>query len=504
MAGFDRAVLQRDFSAGMFRGIREDLIPPNGVYDAPNGLLDNTGLIYKRGGSSYRNSADFGTSIQFIWDGYLTGGAQRTVIGSPTAWGLLNADGTVSSLGGLGTATPVRGTVMNGVLYLPGGVTYNGTALGSLGTIAPYYAVAGNRLFAGVQDTVRFSDISATGGSTTTFNANDFHQMPEGVLVRGLHGLRNAMVVFTTGGIWIISNIGFDLVDAAGNVQHRVDQYSREVILWRDTGLAAWEGGLVVPALDGVWLVRYGVASDAAAPLVRISDPIESLYRDYVNLGYQPGLATIYRGHYLLPIMNGSAVVDTLVCRLDAEGRPWTRLSGTGAQIAAFAWRLETTGKPQLVGGSSRVGRVLNLNYFEPSNASPLDADGTVPPFSVQFRDYATGQLNANTITKVVLAYTMTDPSNANPYLTLTQISGHPSRGDTEWGLFDWGQADWGTAAFQPLPTTALEDPNGLSPKTWRLAKRERFGRFKVDATGATGYLALRYLEMYVRSSGRM
>jgi len=89
--GLDPVAQQRDFSAGMFRGVREDLIPPNGVYDATNGLLDSTGLIYKRGGSSYRNASAFGTSVQFVWDGYLTGGNQRTVIGTPSGWATIDA-----------------------------------------------------------------------------------------------------------------------------------------------------------------------------------------------------------------------------------------------------------------------------------------------------------------------------------------------------------------------------------------------------------------------------
>jgi hypothetical protein len=502
--GLDRAALQRDFSAGMFRGVREDLIPPNGVYDATNGLLDNTGLIYKRGGSTYRSSAAFGSWIPFIWDGFLTGGVQRTLIANTADFGLLNADGTVTNLAGAGLPAPARGTVLNGILYIGGGVTYDGTTLGTASSVASYYGVAGNRLFAGQGDTIRFSDITAAGAATTTFNANDYHQVPEGVQVRGLHGLRNAIAVFTTGGVWIISNVGFDLVDASGNVQHRIDQYSRDVIIWQDTGLAAWEGGLVVPALDGVWLMRYGVSSDAVAPFERISDPIQQLYRDYVSLGYAPGLATVYRGHYILPIFNGQAHIDTLVCRLDAPGRPWTRLSGFGAKIAAYTVRLNPTlRKPELIGGSSDVGRVLTLQYFEPSNNAAYDADGSVPPWSTQLRSLPTGDLNPNTITKVRLAYQLVDPGTVNPTITLTQLSSSQVRGGTEWGMFDWGTADWGEASIAALSGAAPEDAGGLKPYTWHVARKERYGRFKFDCTAAVGYLTLRYVEMFVRSDGR-
>jgi hypothetical protein len=57
------------------------------------------------------------------------------------------------------------------------------------------------------------------------------------------------------------------------------------------------------------------------SPFVRISEPITALYRSYVNAGYRPGQACVYRGHYFLPILNGETVVDMLVCRIDRQGR---------------------------------------------------------------------------------------------------------------------------------------------------------------------------------------
>jgi len=250
--------------------------------------------------------------------------------------------------------------------------------------------------------------------------------------------------------------------------------------------------------------MRYGVSSDAVAPFERISDPIQQLYRDYVSLGYTPGLATVYRGHYILPILNGTTQVDTLVCRLDAQGRPWTRLSGFGAKIAAYAVRLNPTlRKPELIGGSSAAGRVLTLMYFEPSVATAFDADGSVAPWSLQMRDWPTGPLNRNTITKFRAAYQLVDPASYNPTITLTQIASQTIRGGPDWGMFDWGTVDWGQATQAALPTTAPEDPQGLNPFTWRMAKKERFARFKLDCTAPAGYLTLRYAEIYARSDGR-
>lgn len=505
--GLDVAAEQADFSAGMFRGIREDLIPRNGCFDITNGLLDNTGAIYRRGGTSYRSSSPFGaTTLPFIWDGFLGTGStlQRTVIGHATAFGLMNADGTITSLGGTGISVPRRAAVINGVLYLPGGTTYNGATLGTATKTSDYYAVAGNRLFAATApDQIDFSDINAP----TTYSATDFHRMPDGVQIIGLQGLRDALMVFTTGGVWIISNLGFDLTDASGNVQHRIDRYSSDMVLWGDAGIAAYEGGLVVPALDGVWVVSLGVASEAPQAFRRISDPIVGLYHDYVKNGYSPGGATVYNGHYLLPILSGTTCVDVLVCRLDAPGQPWTHLQGFGAKIATFAVRKSATvpRAPALIGSSAAGPRVLNLSYFEPPGVSTLDADGSVFAWSMRTRDYATGPRNKNTITGVRIFYELADDAVAGaPTIRLLRHSGTSGTGVTEWGRFDWGQADWsGTSSAVLVNGEAPVDPFAENPYRWWFAKDERFGRFTLELPVSAAYLTLRSFEMFVRSNGR-
>lgn len=502
-SGLDRVAQQRDFSGGMWRSVREDLIPPNGVYDVTNGLLDNGGAVYRRGGSSYRSTAAFGSAITFIWDGWIgTPEAQTTLIASPTAWGRLNADGTVTNLGGSGLSTPGRATALNGVLYLPGGVTWDGTTLGIAAKIGPYYTVAANRLLVAVGGHVHFSDIGVPG----TFASTDYHWIPDGTQVIGLRGLRDAAAVFTTTGVWIISNMGFDLTDASGNVQHRLDHFSSDLILWGDAGLAAWEGGLVVPAVDGVWQLSLGVASEAPQSFRRLSTPIDSLYRDYVHRGYQPGQACVFRGHYLLPILDGLEPVDLLVCRLDAEGTPWTHFSGAGSQLAAVTVRLGPSPRqPELIGGSVASGRVLTLSYFDPDATTAYEADGTAHWFSVQPRDYPTGPLNENTIVRLRMGYDLGDPASANPTISATQISGRSVTGATEWGLFDWGQKDWSPAvASTALSGTAPEDEYGYKPYVWHLAKRERFARFRVWTTSPASHLTLRWLEVYARSNGRI
>ena len=542
--GLDKVAEQRDFSAGMWRSVREDLVPRNGVVDAYNYLLDNAGSLYKRGGTTYRTSQLLGSAtwLPFIWDGFLTGGVQRTVIASTGQFGRVNADGTVTALGGSGMAIPGRAAVFQGVLYFPGGATYNGTVIGTSPKIADFYAVAGNRLFAATGDTIAFSDIGAGGVSTTTFAANDYHQVPEGVQTIGLEGLRNALVAFTTGGVWVYSNIGYDLTDSAGNVQQRVDRYSRDLILWGNAGIAAWEGGLVVPGLDDVWVMQLGVASEAPSPFQRVSKSISRLYREYVARGYSPGQACVYRAHYYLPILNGTSVVDMLVCRLDMAGgdpeaRPWTHLGDFGAQTPALTVRTSASSprQPEFIGTDGNLGKVLNLAHLDPKLSVARDANGSAPRYSVQFADLPTGPLNKNTIVKVRIGYELgempadsvttpvdtfwglfdwggadwgTTPEDlafqGEPELTLTELQGSAPPGQPEWGLFDWGQAEWGlTSGAETFADTAPPDEFGLNPKTWNMAKIRRFARFRLDGRNATSHSALNWLEIYVRSNGR-
>src|ERR1019366_1542032 len=176
-----------------------------------------------------------------------------------------------------------------------------------------------------------------------TAGLDNYHQLPDGVQITGMEGLRTSCVVFTTEGIWVIGNVNKNLTDEEGNIQQTLDRYSADAVLWGNNGVAGWSGGLVVPCKDAVYLLELGVSSEKAAPFTPISGAILNVYRGYVAAGYKPGVAAVYRGHYFLPILSGSTVIDMLVCRLDATGSkggrtfPWTHLAGSGSALSALA-----------------------------------------------------------------------------------------------------------------------------------------------------------------------
>ena len=191
---------------------------------------------------------------------------------------------------------------------------------------------------------------------------------------------------------------------------------------------------------------------------------------------------------------------------------------------------------PSLLGASGASGRVLNLHYFEPSLLYARDADKSSHDWEVQLRDYPTGSLNENTIMRLKMAYDLgeipvesipvavetfwgefdwgeadwgTDTDDllheGSPVIRAAELLGNVPPGQTTWGMFDWGQSDWGsTATVEFLSPDAPVSELGQDPHTWTVAKRRRFGRFRLECRLATSHLTLRWVEMQVRQQGRI
>lgn len=266
--------------------------------------------------------------------------------------------------------------------------------LASVGTVP--------RLVGGMANRVYFS----APGDPFTKAATDYHELPAGEVVIGLEGVGDTCVVFTANGAWAIENMDFDPLDDAANIQHTVRQLN-EVVLLGDAGVARWRGALLVPAVDDVFLMPLD------GEPIPVSEGIRPLYRKYVRDGYSPGIATVHRGHYFLPIVNGTTLVDVLVCRLDRpygnqysrSGYPWTRWSGHAAGIAYTQRIGATTRSPKLF---SIAGlRVTELtDAWAPSASNAAEADASVHTFKVETRDLATpSRGKGSRVTRVKVRY---------------------------------------------------------------------------------------------------
>lgn len=314
----------------------------------------------------------------------------------------------------------------------------------------------------------------SAAGDPWTFDPTDYHQIPAGGQVLGMESLRSVLFVFTTAGVFTISGMDYDLTDARGNVQHRLEQINSDIVLLDPRGIAGWRGALIVPAQDDIYLFTQG-----AAP-VPLSEPISRQYREYVAAGYQCGHATVHRSHYFLPILNGSTCVTVLVCKLPS--RAWTQWSGQAGTVTAFARRDATSGSGSslfAVGGQ----RILNVGTcFDPAAARKNDADGTTPTFSLTTRQYTLNGLAKGFVKKVRVRYTLNDAATDNP-----TISAYLGTGEDDLAV---------------LSGTAPED-NGANPHLWAGNVRDEYATVKLSSSSPCALLKIHSIELLTRPSGR-
>lgn len=354
---------------------------------------------------------------------------------------------------------------------------------------AVYLAVAGGKLWTAQGDRVWQSDfVSDSGGvarpAPFTFDPTDFHALPAGALVVGLEPYRDGLLVFTTAGVYSISNVAYDLTDDFGNPQQRIDPVNNDVLLWGERGVVTWRNAVVAPAVDGLYLFSEG-------PQL-ITGGAERLYRQYVKAGYRLGRAQVFRGHYLLPILPVSGTtdpIDVLVWRVDridprAGGAPFTRIGGHAGKTRAFAVRgSDPSRSPVLLGVSAQ--RVVDLsNMFEPAAAYKNDADGTTHQLKVTTRSYALTESIGAVWERIRARFELDDAATDNPTISAEYSTGRPG------GTFS--------------SASALDaQQEGDVVYRWQVGKRSQQIRFRLTQSNATSKCVLRAVEVFARPSGR-
>lgn len=469
------------------------------------------GLLFV-GSSAYggsRKTAGYSAGTVAVTNG------SATVTGTSTSWsanvdpgmvltinGRLHAVKSVESDTSLTLFRPWTGATASGLSYSADPVAAIPAAYNPGGS----WVVAGQRLVSLKEDRAAMS----AQFDSTSWDVTDEWLLPEGVQFLGGATIKDTVLGFTTGGVWTIGNLDYDLTDAVGNVQQQLQLANGGLVLWGEAGIAGWEQSVVVPAIDGVWLVGGGSA-------VQLSASITPLYAGYVARGYRPGQGVVHRAHYLLPILDGSgAPVDLLVCRLDrpVEVRrlgkvwPWTNWQGAGAQVAALTVRINagSTRDPLLLGADrTEAGRVISYPPFHPDGPA-ADHDGTAPVWDMIGRDIPTGgrALNENLVKKLRARYELV---SGNAVATIEAYYGTDLRPPGAlWGGSTWGGASWNDAdqlAFIKLEGDAPES-NGDSPYSWTVGKRIRYFRPRLRCAEPCERAVLRSFEVFVRPSGRL
>jgi hypothetical protein len=567
---------QLNFAAGATPDVARDLIDPRAVYSIENGLLDDDGLIYGRGGAQAISSAPLDSSGRFVWNGVLTPG-ERTVFGSRDSWGVLAADGhTILKLGPGGVDVPTPGRAVQGMLFLPDGQIYGGsrkTAAYAAGTVTttngsaivtgagtaftanvdvgmlfrtgtserayvvksvdgdgqitlrdpyegstaggktytlkplesattPYkwgklMAAVGNRLLVvTADDTVTFSERD----KPHSFLANDYHRVDEGVKIRAIEGAAaQSALVFTNNGLYVIRNMALNIVDAFGNAQQRIDHADGQ--LRGLGGCAPYGGGVVVMGTDGVYLV------DGISAPVQIAWGSTRFVTGLVDSGYQPGLATVFRGHYCLPVLSSSGSwITTLVWRLDRPIRhrgypwtyPWSEASGAGGACTAFA---SSAGAAKLLGAANTDGSLIDCtHWFDPSAANALDFDGSVPYWEIVTRDFPLGSNSLGRLRRATLFYELlTVAGGDDPRIHIDAGSSQSRAGAPRWGQVKWNEFKWGAGSqgFVEIgdgdgaPAVGGDDAHGF-PASYRA----RWIRLRIRCSDRRAKVTLRGFEI--------
>jgi hypothetical protein len=179
--------VQGDFSGGSFPSYLRDEIPESALEDALNCLIDDNGLPYLRGGSSFLSSAiasASGSGGRWIYDGYLAPGQMTLILADAGgATGLWSAAAPSSTLILDTKLSAIRGrkpAQIGGVLYFPSGIAFGGEVPGGVGPAG--------------------GTITLTQGSTTVTGAGTAWTVNPAVVGR-------LLMVDSTGAQFVISSV---------------------------------------------------------------------------------------------------------------------------------------------------------------------------------------------------------------------------------------------------------------------------------------------------------
>lgn len=507
---------QEDFAAGILRSSARGMEPGVGVYNAINGLFDDDGDCYVRGGTERAALTALPKGVTSLWQGTLNG---ETVILASTpdqyfrtnnpvggAWTALNAGPSK------GWDSIVKPVAVGGDVYWPNGAwfqttpsypgTINGANVtgGGAGSWWPtvlaggadiglrYVCACANRLIVGSGRIVRFSSFDATGKPTPrVFAATDYHELPEGVEIRGLAAIRDTVLIFTSGGIWTITNLALDLTDDYGNPQQTLSKDFPDLSAVDHNTITEYEGRLIVPCADHVYLI------DPASSPVAITNSIAADYQTDAR-EKRFGAGWTWHNHYFLPVVvfdggSGNWLGSYVrVCRLNrpVRGRmtyyPWTTFEGEAGRVVvgnAAVSPLAATG----------TGWLLSFGLiFREEVAWVHDSDGVAPVFEIETNDFPTGNGQPNHVRELRAYYTMRagdDPETGDP-LPQPTIEASMAFGDT--------------TAWTALPEVGPPSP-GMDPIKWPLhqAKRARYVRARVRCDDAVERLTIHRVQIGIR-----
>src|SRR5581483_3539927 len=386
--------IEADFSRGIVRDLPRSSIPAGGVYDAVDFLVDQPGLLRKRGGTSYQSSTLGATTtgVNFVMSAeYPTG---TKVMGLGADGNLYDAtSGSTSSIGSFGITTldtpklfvdkvivaASDGTTAPKKIYVSGGTltvaNWGGSPpAGKLVTVHLSRPVLGAP--SANPERIYFGPVPDPEGTWDTTNAyiDTNHSLTaiapiQGVLCCFSAGATERIIGDTPPGT-TGENMSLQPIGQIGCADAR--------------SIAPWGSYLVFASQEGVY-VTNGAGFDSLTEKTDGTGILSYWRQQYAtvvaNSGFIAG-GIVNRNYYILTLGYGSTIVDTLVCYLPRKS--WTRTANIGCQMYSSAY----LGSDELYGAtmSGHPGnRILKLSgILTPSASNKNDADGTAVTPSVE------------------------------------------------------------------------------------------------------------------------
>lgn len=479
-------IIEADFSRGIIRDEPRSSIPPGGLYDAVDWMLEKPGFAYKRGGTIYAGPAMSSGSYahSLFYAAFPTGAALLALSNTGLLWQVrdteTNLRGTLSTAF-LTTEKPkIRvDTVVycaNDGLTAPKKAYFDGTsvAVKDLGGNPPagkFSEVFSTRLVLanvdGDENRVYFSpvpNIEDAWDSTNAYLDADYE-------VRGLAAINSGLLAFSQGHTEIFT----------GTTPPPVTDMSRRTVaaigLDDARSIAKSDNNVIFANTHGVFVTNGG----AFDSLTKKADGsgIASAWQAQFD-GYDPTTWTItgevFRDFYWVSILdNQGGLVNNWKCHLPSQA--WTRIDNWTPMMFTTSVGIE---EEMFFASRSETGIHQVAGVFTPDASNKADADGTNVEPQLQYRMTGDGPaLKAYGFGR--LTYDMRDAAADNPSVTISIGTGIEA------------------SSFSTVPEVPLKPTSDAARKRFTIAKDAQAVNIELTQNGPSAKTELYALEAEVR-----
>ena len=429
--------IEAEYSRGIVRDLPRSSIPVGGVYDAVDYLVDQPGVLRKRGGTGYQGGTLSATTtgVNMVATPEFPTGVKIVGIGADGH--LYDETGAGSDIGAFGITTidPPKLYVDRLIVTSQDGTTAPKKIYVSAGNVT--FGALGGTPPAGKYATVHISRI-ILGGSTANPNRIWFSPVPD---VEAAWDTTNAYIdtnhtlsgLAAVGGVLLcFSNGATERV--VGNIPPGTSGENMSLQPLGEIGcadarsIAGWGASIVFASQEGVYITN-GSSFDSLTEKTDGTGILSYWRSQYATVAANNGFIAggiLNRNYYVVTLGYGSTIVDTLICYLPRKA--WVRTSNIGCQMYAPRF----SGTDELYGASMSGHPGNRLFAFSgilsPSASNKNDANGAAVQPSVEYRMIGQG-VGLKIYGDGHLTYDMRDAASDAPTLAVQIATGLEAEG---------------------------------------------------------------------------